>query len=615
MRYSAIFIILFCLLPSAHAKRYALVIGNSNYSDGVGKLKNPINDASDMAAMLRKKQFTVNLLKNATKRQMKESINAFNRQLREKGAVGLFFFAGHGVEVDGRNYLIPIGAIIQGEGEVEYESIDAGRVMSGMKIAGNNLNIVILDACRNNPFSRSFRSANRGLKRMSPPKGALILYATSPGEIAADGLGRNGLFTQYLLKAIDTPNLTVEQVFKTTANNVYQATGKKQLPWQAGVMLGDFYFTGGEPSQEESVFWNIVSQKNTPAYYQAYINKYGVGGLYYQLALLGLNRPSKASAPEPPPSSPQLTIKTNPAGALVRILNIVPKYKNGIELKPGRYHIEVSSPGYQRHTEWLTLGTENKVHNVILTALAYLPAASYQPMPSGHNTTASEKKRKDRQNIDMVWVKPGCFQMGSNSVSGDEKPVHQVCLSKGYYMGKYDVTQAQWQSVMGNNPSNFKCQQCPVEQVSWDSVQDFIQRLNRQSRLQYRLPTEAEWEYACRSGGREQMYCGGNSIESIAWYSGNSNKKTHTVGQKQANELGLYDMSGNVWEWVSDWYSSDYYHKSPVRNPKGPYGGSTRVFRGGSWRLKANGARSAFRRHYSPDGYARVLGFRLARTY
>ena len=195
----------FMITQVSYAQRYALVIGNSNYGAEVGALKNPVNDAKDMSVLLKKKQFKVTTLLNANRREMKQSIAIFTKQLHEKNAVGLFFYAGHGVEVEGRNYLIPLGANINGEGDVEFEAVDAGRVMGGMEYAGNKLNMVILDACRNNPFARSFRSASRGLARMDPPKGSLILYATSPGEAAADGSGRNGVFTQHLLKAIDTP--------------------------------------------------------------------------------------------------------------------------------------------------------------------------------------------------------------------------------------------------------------------------------------------------------------------------------------------------------------------------------------------------------------------------
>jgi len=215
--------------------------------------------------------------------------------------------------------------------------------------------------------------------------------------------------------------------------------------------------------------------------------------------------------------------------------------------------------------------------------------------------------------IDMVAVKGGCFNMGSNDGDSDEKPVHQVCVDD-FYIGKYEVTQKQWKEIMGNYPSKFKCDDCPVEQVSWDDVQDFIRKLNSKTGNNYRLPTEAEWEYAARGGdqSRGYIYSGSNTIGDVAWYNGNSGSKTHAAGTKKANELGIYDMSGNVWEWCSDWYGADYYGKSPTNNPAGPTTGSYRVLRGGSWDLIATYCRMAIRGWRRPGGNDKILGFRLA---
>jgi len=289
MRHTVLIILLsLTISPHVYAKRYALVIGNGGYSADIGRLKNPVNDANDMATMLRKKEFSVIKLTNANQRDIEQGISRFTKQLHEKDAVGLFFFAGHGMGLNGSNYLIPIGANIKGEGDVKYEAVDAERVMSGMQYAGNNLNMVILDACRNNPFARSFRSASRGLVRVAPPTGSLILYATSPGKVAADGKGRNGVFTQHLLTAIDTPNAKIEEVFKATANKVYQATHKKQLPYQAGIILGDFYFSGHTPvlnntpvptktshlQNTEMTFWNSIVNETNVVYFKSYLKKY-----------------------------------------------------------------------------------------------------------------------------------------------------------------------------------------------------------------------------------------------------------------------------------------------------------------------------------------------------
>lgn len=215
----------------------------------------------------------------------------------------------------------------------------------------------------------------------------------------------------------------------------------------------------------------------------------------------------------------------------------------------------------------------------------------------------------------MVWVDGGTFRMGATSEQGseisDEKPVHSVTLS-GYYIGKTEVTQALWQAVMGSNPSYFEGDDLPVEQVSWDDCQEFIRKLNSLTGQNFRLHTEAEWEFACRGGNnsRGYKYSGSNYIDNVAWYDGNSGDKTHPVATKSPNELGIYDMSGNVWEWCADWYGD--YSSGRQTNPKGPYDGSGRVIRGGGWNGIARGCRSSFRCDYGPSDRDNFLGLRLA---
>ena len=215
--------------------------------------------------------------------------------------------------------------------------------------------------------------------------------------------------------------------------------------------------------------------------------------------------------------------------------------------------------------------------------------------------------------VEFVWVPAGEFQMGSTSSESrsDERPVTQVRISRGFWMGKYEVTQAQWEAVMGSNPSRFKnCGgDCPVEAVSWEDVQEFIGKLNaRSGGRPYRLPTEAEWEYAARAGTTEDRY---GDLDEIAWYRSNSRSTTHLVGEKAANAWGLHDMLGNVWEWVQDWYGS--YPGGSVTAPTGPGSGSYRVNRGGSWGNIASICRSADRNWYSPGSRGSILGFRLLR--
>ncbi len=220
--------------------RLALVIGNGAYTEG--PLANPIHDATDFAAKLRELGFQAELLLNADQQAMEQAIDTFTRDLAGPGKVGLFFFAGHGIEYLGRNYLLPIGAVLRTAVDLRYKAVDAGRVLDGMGESGNGLNMVVLDACRNNPFPSSFRSASRGLARLSPAKGTLVLYATQPGAVASDGNGRNGVFTKHLLAAMAEPGLEVEQAFKRTALAVDKETGGAQTPWLEGVVLGHFAF-------------------------------------------------------------------------------------------------------------------------------------------------------------------------------------------------------------------------------------------------------------------------------------------------------------------------------------------------------------------------------------
>lgn len=215
----------------------------------------------------------------------------------------------------------------------------------------------------------------------------------------------------------------------------------------------------------------------------------------------------------------------------------------------------------------------------------------------------------------MVRVEGGTFRMGATSEQvnsdSDEKPVHSVTLSS-YSIGQTEVTQALWKAVMGSNPSGFKGDNLPVENVSWNDCQTFIRKLNALTGRTFRLPTEAEWEFAARGGNesRGYQYSGSNNLGSVAWYSSNSGDKTHPVATKSANELGLYDMSGNVWEWCQDWYGS--YSSSSQTNPTGPSAGSYRVNRGGSWSGSARGCRVANRYYCVPSFSFSSLGLRLA---
>ncbi|MCW5784333.1 MAG: caspase family protein [Nitrospirales bacterium] len=228
-------------IPAEAGKRTALVIGNSEYQ--IGRLRNPANDAQDMAEALMKLRFDVTLELNADLENMEHAISEFGRHLYQ-GGVGLFYYAGHGVQVGGENYLIPVNAAIESESDVRYKAVNIGQVLGKMGEARNGFNIVILDACRDNPFAKEIRSSSRGLAVVNSSfvKGTLIAYATSPGKVASDGDDRNGLYTQHLLQHISSPGLPVEQVFKLVLQGVERDTNGKQSPWTSSSFSGNFFF-------------------------------------------------------------------------------------------------------------------------------------------------------------------------------------------------------------------------------------------------------------------------------------------------------------------------------------------------------------------------------------
>jgi len=339
-----------------------------------------------------------------------------------------------------------------------------------------------------------------------------------------------------------------------------------------------------------------------------------------------------------------------------------------IELAPGPCRIEVSMPGYADTSEVLNVAKRDTLRrNYALRArkgslrfsvqplqarvalrregkavetwlgmkqLTGLLAVDYEldcmldgykrvrkPIRVEENQTlvaeiTMEKGRVGSLQDDMVLVEGGTFEMGGGDGGSDEQPVHKVSV-KSFRIAKHEVNQRQWKEVTKTNPSYFKdCDECPVEDVTWEDAQKYIAQLNEETGRHYRLPTEAEWEYAARGGkdGEGFEYSGSGTLDNVAWFSDNSDSKTHTVGTKRPNKLGLFDMNGNVWEWCSDWYDENYYSNSPEENPAGPPSGTYRVLRGGAWYANSYLCRLSLRFRYSPALHMKAggYGFRLA---
>jgi formylglycine-generating enzyme required for sulfatase activity len=521
-------------------QRAALVIGNGTYESA--PLRNPPNDAQAMAGILRELGFDVAESENLDQKAMKKEIQAFGQKLL-KGGIGLFYYAGHGMQVNGRNYLIPVGAQIEHEKQVEYEAVDVGAVLAEMDNARNRLNIVILDACRDNPFARSFRSSAQGLASMNAPTGTLVAYATAPGSVANDGTGENGIYTGELIKTMTIQGLKVEDVFKQVRSAVRETTQGRQVPWESSSLEGDFYFKAPAP---------IVTPAAAP----------------------------ERTAGAAPSVAPERAIGTPPA----------------------------QSP----HSE--TVVRSFKIWKEPVTGMEF------------------------------VWLPGGCFLMGSPQTEAgreaDESPVNEVCLD-GFWMAKTEVTNGQYRAFhKQHNSRDFQGSSLngdnqPVVYIAWEDADSYAQWLTTQSGGQnkFRLPTEAEWEYACRAGSDTSRYWGDDTSQACEFedVGDRSVKKlwgwedvhacddgygaTAGVGSFRPNAFGLYDMLGNVWEWCLDVYSVDAYvnhdHKNPVYSNQS--GGSDRVIRGGNWNAPPHSVRCARRGSGLPKAMNDDLGFRLVR--
>jgi formylglycine-generating enzyme required for sulfatase activity len=546
------------------------------------------------------------------------------------------------------NYLIPIGANIGLEAEIPYESVDANRVLALMENAGNRLNMMFLDACRDNPFARSFRTSNQGLAQMDAPRGSLVAFATAPGKTAADGDGRNGLFTGHLLKQMQHPDLELDQIMKNVTRDVARESANQQIPWRLASTTGDFFFhtvTGAPGTTPGTQVAGGAFEQQRPGQGELSIRSEPSGAdisiddVYYGTSPLtvtltpGVHRVKAAKSgyrPETQATMVRLgvsldltlvldkaggtaTIRSTPPGSAVHLGDVyygtTPTTIDG--LADGTYRLTLKQTDYQDWEETITIRGGNTVS---VTATL---------KPSGPPPTITDPTT----GMELVWVEGGCFQMGDTFGEGMgwEKPVHEVCLD-GYYLGRYEVTQGQWEKVMGRNPSSFKKgDSYPVESVSWDDIQDFLKALNGRSSRRYGLPTEAQWEYAARERGRQVRF--GHGQDTIdptqANFNGSEQYKqpysrtgvyresTTPVGQFPPNALGLYDMAGNVWEWCEDVFDAKAYTQHARNNPVSTSGSSYRVLRGGSWGVTPRYCRSAYRSRIDPSYRNRRNGFRL----
>ena len=604
----AVLVFLTCATSAVQAeKRIALVMGNSAYT--AAPLVNPKHDADLMASTLSDIGFEVIHQTDLTQRGMKAAIVDFGERLERAGkdAVGLVFYAGHGIQSSGRNYLIPVDATLEKESYLDIEAVPADWILGQMAQARNALNFLILDACRNNPFARSFRSAERGLARMDAPRGTLIAYSTKPGDVAADGTGRNSPYTKALSVVIRRPGLSASHMFIAARNRVLEETNEQQTPWEEGGLTAPFYFAGpGEAggtsasADNDTLFWNSVEANPTPGAYQAYLEAY-------------------------------------PAGRYAPLAKVRLKELEGAQVAVGVYP----------------------------KAPKQLPTQATNQTPSQAPSQAPGTAFRDCPECpEMIVLPGGSFTMGSPSSEAgrnpDEGPTRRVTIGDGLAVGIHEVTRAEfaafasatgfpegnscWTFENGDgrdrsgrswrNPGYRQGDDDPVVCVSWEDARAYVEWLSRKTGERYRLLSEAEWEYAVRAGsdarysfgddlaGREICRHGnGADLAAKRRYSGwrvvdcdDGYVMTAPVGQLRANAFGLHDGHGNVWEWVDDCYH-DSYAGAPSDGSARTGGGNCdrRVQRGGAWDSFPEFLRSAMRDKFQPGNRSVKVGFRVAR--
>ena len=537
-RMKSIFSIFLVLVAAAYSavaqteKRLALVVGNSDYT--IGALRNPANDARSMRDALQDCGFEVIIATNAGKQTIEQKVREFTSRLVNYD-VGLFFYAGHGLEIDGTNYVVPTD-VRQGltKADVQYSCIQSQWIQDRMAEAGNydKTNILILDACRNNPFRSWNRDvyADTWIPPTKVPTGVITCFSASQGETASDGDGSNGLYTSILLKHLKTRGITVEEVFKRVRIELLQKGG--QVPIESTKLTKTFYF-----------------------------------------------RPLSGGDITPP------SLKDTDGDGLTDNVDRCPTEKG-----------DISNYG--------------------------CPTAK-QPAVNPKTTTDLPSN--------MVLINGGTYTMGDMFGEGESNETQHSVTVSDFYMAKYETTFDEYDAFCDAtsrtkpSDSGWGRGNRPVINVSWEDAVAYCKWKTEQTGKTYRLPTEAEWEYAARDGGRKVRF--GNGTDYISDANANFDaradyKKDYSVaGQYRGktvavtdipsatNTLGLAHMSGNVWEWCSDWYGA--YQTDSQTNPTGAASGSSRVCRGGSWYYYPQYCRSAFRYYYSPSFRCSYLGFRV----
>ncbi|MCP5198140.1 MAG: SUMF1/EgtB/PvdO family nonheme iron enzyme [Gammaproteobacteria bacterium] len=541
---------LLVVMPASDAaERVALVIGNGAYADR--PLRNPVNDAADLAAALETLGFQVLRYSDLDRKGLHRALQAFREALRGQ-PLGLFYYAGHGAQYNGRNYLIPVNAEIQDAADLPIEALAADSVLAQMQSAGNQVSVVILDACRNLPYPGANRSSDRGLARLDAIRGSLVAYATSPGSVAQDGAGRNSPYATALLAEISKPGVPLTELFNNVGWAVARATNNAQEPWYSSSPLPKIY----------------LAQASVPSPFRPVI-------------------PDEAPAEGSRPAAGQVFQDT------------------------------------------LSDGTRGP-------AMVIIPAGEFWMGSPDNETGRDDDERRHRVKIGPAFalgqfeVTVGEFKRFVEAMSyrtDAERDAKNGCRAWSAKDSNWD-----WRAGLSWRDAGYpQKEDHPVVCVSWNDAQRYVTWLSERTGQVYRLPSEAEWEYAARAGTTSARYWGDDPEQACQYANGADqtegpdgltwNEKheckdgywfSAPVGSFRPNDWKLYDVLGNVWEWTCSAYAKDYdgsEAKCANKDTTDPL-----ALRGGSWNSEPTRVRSADRDGSVPTGRFYDVGFRLARS-
>lgn len=664
--------------PAWADKRVALVIGNSTYRH-VPSLRNAGNDAKLIAKTLGDLGFR--LIGGGAQVDLDEP--GFRTAVRDFGAeiqgadVALFYYAGHGVQVRGHNFLVPVGANPAREADVDFQMLDTNVVLRQMEGSGARLNLVILDACRNNPFGgRGLRTASSGLAQMQAPEGTLISFATQPGNVALDGGSDNSPFTTALAATIRRPGLDIFRIFNEVGLAVASATGGAQQPWVSlSPIKGDFYFAGRTVEAEKQDRGELAALRDELAALKKALGaskEQSTGGEPVVEELAALKKSLGASKEQSAGGEPvveELAALRELQAARAALKEAQSAYDSRRRLmKTG-----IISQSMLDEAEAAVKAAQGRIamaeaRHASLAAPPQAPkppprdaeqkvAVGIFPQPQKTGPAPALKPGDEFQDCEvcpkMVVVPAGGFTMGSPENEAarheNEDPQHQVTIAKPFAVGKFEVTRDEFQAFVADsghdagskcwtseggktqeragrgwrNPGFAQTGDHPVTCVNWHDATAYVSWLARKSGQSYRLLSEAEWEYAARAGTTTPFAVGRTITADQANFNGaftyNGSRKSRNrgrtvpVGSFAANAFGLHDMHGNVREWTQDCWNANY-TGAPSDGSAWTTGACDRhLVRGGSWYVTARDVRSASRFYLAAERRGGIFGFRVAR--